>query len=488
MTLFTRSDGTSQLHFSSTPLNVTVNAPNYTSLMDFIHGNLQDYLNPTRTQHLPKVAPEVRFNPAMRFGPPPGAETKFRLTIAIPRVSFICEAHPREWNSASPTYGFVGSMDRQFLKPFLHLSASNLLMDYGTLTSGDSYISICTTSLDAQDLRLGYRLTEVSSRVPSAPAELDPTSAHGSAAVRAQLVKDFVETHMNSAGSTGRRRSMEIPFGANSGMPAVAASGPGSLQRTMTATSDSEVFHSPRESVEFLSDMSDMENDETMEHDDTMEFELQEDELGTPHTPRSGFSFDPANYDNEYQVTPSIFEGGPPHTDELVGQASMGAPEEKPPQTGIKLSIARRTSQPLQPDRPEVATATPSVAGLTPGRLGPSGQAAHFLPVVDFVSVPGVEESEDSAVLRILTAPHKIPKEESMPAMIDITRLPGSNPNVRLEVNVGMLADSTVAVEVALSNALVQWPYFQDLSLVRVDSLFALVDVPSNITASYTFI
>ena len=44
--------------------------------------------------------------------------------------------------------------------------------------------------------------------------------------------------------------------------------------------------------------------------------------------------------------------------------------------------------------------------------------------------------------------------------------LPGSNPKVKLEVSLAMLADSTMAVEVSLSNALVAWPYFTDISLV----------------------
>jgi hypothetical protein len=45
--------------------------------------------------------------------------------------------------------------------------------------------------------------------------------------------------------------------------------------------------------------------------------------------------------------------------------------------------------------------------------------------------------------------------------------LPGSHPGVKFEVTLGVLADGTVAVEVVLCNALLQWAYFQDLSMVR---------------------
>lgn len=43
---------------------------------------------------------------------------------------------------------------------------------------------------------------------------------------------------------------------------------------------------------------------------------------------------------------------------------------------------------------------------------------------------------------------------------------PGSAPGVKLEVSLSMLADSTMAVEVAMSEVLLNWPYFKDLSLV----------------------
>jgi hypothetical protein len=37
-----------------------------------------------------------------------------------------------------------------------------------------------------------------------------------------------------------------------------------------------------------------------------------------------------------------------------------------------------------------------------------------------------------------------------------------------MEVSLAMHADSTMAVEVGISEALLNWPYFQDLSLVSL--------------------
>ena len=42
----------------------------------------------------------------------------------------------------------------------------------------------------------------------------------------------------------------------------------------------------------------------------------------------------------------------------------------------------------------------------------------------------------------------------------------GSTSSLKLEVSLAMHADSTTAVEVAVSEALLNWPYFKDLSLV----------------------
>jgi hypothetical protein len=151
----------SQLHFSATPLSLVLSAPNYTTLMDFIGGNLNDYLQPPGNVETDVATPcepkEVRFNPSMQFGPPPGIPPTFRLTAAIPRVAAVFEAHPREWTAAEPAWEFASPSEAHLLQPFFSASASNLLLDVGTLPQGDKHINICATSLDMQDLRLGYR-------------------------------------------------------------------------------------------------------------------------------------------------------------------------------------------------------------------------------------------------------------------------------------------------------------------------------------------
>jgi hypothetical protein len=59
----------------------------------------------------------------------------------------------------------------------------------------------------------------------------------------------------------------------------------------------------------------------------------------------------------------------------------------------------------------------------------------------------------------------------------------GSNSRLKLEVCLGMLADSTMAVEVALSEALLNWPYFQDLSLVGAAAWAVATECPAAVGA-----
>jgi len=159
--LFGRHDTgkrTTQFHISATPLSVVLSAPNYTAIMDFVSGNLNDLLHPAGEPPMPPGVPhQVRFNPALKFGPRAGATASFRLTVAVPRVVVVMAAHPREWTSASPSYEWVGSLDSHLLRPFFRASVSNLLLDLGTMPPGDTFINICATSLDVQDLRIGYR-------------------------------------------------------------------------------------------------------------------------------------------------------------------------------------------------------------------------------------------------------------------------------------------------------------------------------------------
>lgn len=72
--------------------------------------------------------------------------------------------------------------------------------------------------------------------------------------------------------------------------------------------------------------------------------------------------------------------------------------------------------------------------------------------------------------MRTLRMPHILHPNASTPPLVCVpcsTKAPpGSSPGLKLEVSLAMLADSTMAVEVAISEALLNWPYFQDLSLV----------------------
>jgi len=127
--------------------------------MDFVYSNLNDFLSPPDAPPpaTPKKPHEVRFNPAMKFGPALGAVATFRLTVAVPKVSVVLEAHPREWMDPNPSYTFTSAAESHALRPFFHASASNVLMDMGNMPPGATFITFCATSLDLQDLRLGYR-------------------------------------------------------------------------------------------------------------------------------------------------------------------------------------------------------------------------------------------------------------------------------------------------------------------------------------------
>jgi hypothetical protein len=163
---------TTQMHISTTPLTFIMSGPNYTTLMDFIRGNLRDLLDRGVDKLDPAAAAkpaafqETKFNPSMKFGPPPGMAPSFRFTLAVPRLGVVLEAHPREWDDLYPEFDWVPASESHLLKPFFHGSVSNLLMDLGTLPTGDLHINFCATSLDMQDLRMGYRLAEVSAKVP----------------------------------------------------------------------------------------------------------------------------------------------------------------------------------------------------------------------------------------------------------------------------------------------------------------------------------
>lgn len=435
MVQFKRTYGTStaqvsQIHLSSTPLSATLSAPNYVTIMDFVHGNLNDFLHPKNAPPpKPSHPKEVNFNPAMKFGPAPGATATFRLTLAIPKVAVVLEAHPREWTDPQPVFTFASAAESHILRPFFHASASNLLMDLGNLPPGDTFINFCATSLDLQDLRLGYRLSEVSA---SAPA--------GGLHVQGDMPLSPL------------RRMGHLPGITIPGVSSEEGTPPGAVLLPPRQPSEDSVYGSPGGSTGSpVSWQSDAE---------------------TPRTPQ--FSFLRPRPEDSDRPTPGMGSG----------QSSTNAQGRREvltqgPHTGIRLSVARRLSEHSHRHRAasDGDSATPGTHGApTPGRTASGGVPRYYLPVLDFVELPEVESTlgAEAAALRVLTAPHHAPPEERLPGNTS-TRLPGSNPNVRLEVSVALLADSTTAVEVALSSALLQWPYFQDISLVSHD-----LNQPSN--------
>ncbi|RMZ56604.1 hypothetical protein APUTEX25_004768, partial [Auxenochlorella protothecoides] len=199
LTRFPRPDGVGQLHFSSTALAATFNAPNFCAIMDFVGGNLEDLLNPPHAPPAPPgPAPALRFNPAMKFGPRPGQRASTALTLAVPRLTLCLEAHPREWCAPAPGPRPVSALDAPELRPFLRLALSNVLLDFGSMCDGDKFLKVCATSLDAHDLRLAYRLEEV--------AALDPGGG-GDAGSDAGAGSDGAGGHSDvaSPGPSGRR-------------------------------------------------------------------------------------------------------------------------------------------------------------------------------------------------------------------------------------------------------------------------------------------
>ncbi|KAL4553401.1 hypothetical protein Ndes2526B_g03263 [Nannochloris sp. 'desiccata'] len=465
---------TSQMHISTTPLTFIMSGPNYTTLMDFVSGNLRDLLDrgtdPTAFAAMPAAFKETKFNPSMKFGPPPGVAPAFRFTLAVPRLGIVLEAHPREWDDLHPEFNWVPASETHLLKPFFHGSLSNLLMDLGTLPTGDLHINFCATSLDMQDLRMGYRLAEVSAKVPQGDeGGLHGVNDHDGPPLEEQQQPqrrplqrwgDKLSYEEERARSTLFKSNFEVsPEGDSSSVYASPA-------------------ESPRSNSSFESAIADLPITPTgvgaTMQGPGLDFTLPSINVVTPETPAV---FGSGSSTNAQVGAGGIGGGGGGLRG--TGGGGIAAPEtvqKGGQQTGIRLSVSRRLSEHShyrhRAGFVSDGSATPGSAGgdgghfHTPGSGG-GGTPKHFLPVLDFSELPEVGHTlgEDVASLRILSAPHQGPPEERASSTVS-TRIPGSNPNVRLEVSLALLEDSTVAVEVAMSSGLLQWPYFQDLSLI----------------------
>lgn len=447
--VFDRKYGTSkamQMHLSCTPLSFILSSPNYTALVDFIYGNLSGLKssepqletdrsgvaeNASRpsdadgaaTSSKPSV--ETRFNPSMKFGPEPDSIPKFRMTLAVPEVAAVFMAHPREWMDPSPEYLFASSTDWHALRPFFHASVSNLLMDLGSMSdSGGLYINFCANGVEIQDLRMGYRLTEVSARVPTG-VEYEI----GNAPVPA------LQQWGRGAPFSGGKEGGSIPI-------------PGIMIDQYTLGSKEYVLPTPF-------------------HDATAN-------LAQSGSGESFYGSPMGSIDSASMLSVASDIDTPPSNRSTVEPANafLDSGEEKQGKRST-ISVARRLSEHSHHRYKAMSdghTSTPYGESRDHGALDVLLDS-QYLPVLDFIdledpSLPSNMHSE-IATLRIATAPYKAPEEERLP--MDATMMfPGSNPDVKVEVSVAVLADSTTAVEIALSSVLLQWPYFQDLSLVRL--------------------
>lgn len=467
----------SQMHISTTPLNFIMSGPNFTTIMDFVSGNLHDLLDkdPTASAAMPAAFKETKFNPSMKFGPPPNMAPTFRFTLAVPRLGIVLEANPREWDDSDPEFDWVPASETHLLKPFFHGSLSNLLMDLGTLPTGDLHINFCTTSLDMQDLRMGYRLAEVSARVPQDDeGGVQDVNDHDEPRVGIggqpleqpqlwplQRGRDMVSYEKERPRSALFKSNVEVSPEGDS--PSVYAS----------------PAESPRSNSSFESAIADLpltptEASATVQGPG-LDFSLPTVNVVTPETP-AGFG---SGSSTNAQVGTGNMNGGDGDGGDVArdGTAAPETVQKGGQQTGIRLSVSRRLSEHSHYRHragfvSDGSTATPGSASGDGGHVHTSGSGGggtpkHFLPVLDFGELPEVEHSlgADVASLRILSAPHQVPPEEHASSTVS-TRIPGSNPNVRLEISLALLVDSTMAVEVAMSSGLLQWPYFQDLSLV----------------------
>jgi hypothetical protein len=307
-----------QLHISMTDFRLLLSAPVYTTIMDFVSGNLGDFMSDPDGPGMVRFK-EIRYNEGMRFGPLNEANVTFRFTLATPGIECIMAAHPREWMINEPVYAFTRHEESDKLLPFFDIRLANMIMNVVNMDSGDTYMNFCSTHVDMNDLRLGYRLNKLSNDIA-----------------------------------------------------------------------------------------------------------LREG---------SGSSFQPSISDT------SSLEAVPPN-----------------------LSVARRLSDYSHKHEMSVEDCkhgkdmTNQIQGVTPDMCSVN----HVVPVIEFTSIPAMKSilGEEAACYRLLTTDIK---QQDRPS---IEMIQGANSNIRLEAGVGILSDSTMAVEIALSGGLLQWPYFHDISLV----------------------
>ena len=306
-----------QLHISMTDFRLVLSTPVYTTIMDFVSGNLGDFMSDPDGPGMVRFK-EIRYNEGMRFGPLNEANATFRFTLATPGIDCIMAAHPREWMINEPVYAFTRHEESDKLLPFFDIRLANMIMNVVNMDSGDTYMNFCSTRVDMNDLRLGYRLNKLS----------------------------------NDIASRGGGSSFQA------------------------STSDSVSLEPAQTSFSVARRLSDYSHKHGMSVED-----LKQEKYVTNH-----------------------------------------------------------------------------IQGLSPDMCSVN----HVVPVIEFTSIPAMKSilGEEAACYRLLTTDVK---QQERPS---IEMIQGANNNIRLEAGVGILSDSTMAVEIALSGGLLQWPYFHDTSLI----------------------
>lgn len=149
-----------QLHISLSEFKLVLSQAVYTTIMDFVGGNLADFLHSSDEHNILRFK-EIRYNESLRFGPAYHTNVGFRFTLATPELDFLLASHPNEWIEDSDVY-HSNKYNKNDVLPFFAINVSNLIMNMVSLDSGDTYMNFCSTKVDMKDLRLGYRLNKIS--------------------------------------------------------------------------------------------------------------------------------------------------------------------------------------------------------------------------------------------------------------------------------------------------------------------------------------
>ena len=166
MAMFERNCHT-QLHLSLSEFRAVLSNPIYSTVMDFVSGNLGD-LSGHADDHIVRFK-EIRYNKGMNFGPANSSSVGFRFTLATPEVDCLMSAPPTEWMGDGTEY--FSNIKESAMLPFFDVNVANFIMNVASMDSGDTYMNFCSTRIDVYDLRLGYRLHKISSDISALDLE-----------------------------------------------------------------------------------------------------------------------------------------------------------------------------------------------------------------------------------------------------------------------------------------------------------------------------